>query len=69
MCQAGGSPAVRIGLIPLTLAVAVAATRLTGPTGVADAIGYIYMAFITARMSRQAGALIPARAQSARLDV
>ena len=69
MCQAGGSPAVRIGLIPLTLAVAVAATRLTGATGVADVIGYVYLAFITARLSRQASAVIPARAQSARLEV
>jgi hypothetical protein len=60
---------VRIGLIPLTLAVAVAATRLTGATGVADAIGYIYFAFITARMSRQVGALAPARAHIARLEV
>ena len=59
---------MRIGLIPLTLAVLVTATRLTGAIGAADVLAYGYLAVITARLTRQANGLVPARAQGQRLD-
>jgi hypothetical protein len=55
-------------LIPLTLAVLVTATRLTGAIGAADILAYGYLAVITARLTRQANGFVPARAQGQRLD-
>ena len=66
--EAGGSPAVRIGLLPLTLAVTVAAVRLTGAMATADAIGYIYLAVITAKLTRHAGVFAPTATQNARIE-
>jgi hypothetical protein len=43
---------MRIGLMPLTLAVSVAATRLTGADLAADALAYVYLAVVTARLVR-----------------
>jgi hypothetical protein len=59
---------VRIGLLPLTLAVAVAATRLTGAMATADAIGYIYLALITAKLTRHTGAFATTATQNARIE-
>jgi hypothetical protein len=60
---------VRIGLLPLTLAVAVAATRLTGAFAAADAIAYVYLAVITTKLTRHTGAFARVPAQGARMDV
>lgn len=65
---AGGSPAVRIGLLPLTLAVTVAAARLTGAIATADAIGYIYLAVITTKLTRHAGVFVPTTPRNARIE-
>jgi hypothetical protein len=43
---------VRIGVLPLLLSVVVAATRLTGAVLAADALACIYLAVITARLTR-----------------
>lgn len=59
---------MRIGLIPLTLAVLVTATRLTGAIGAADILAYGYLAVITARLTRQGRGFVPARAQGRRFD-
>ena len=60
---------MQIGLLPLTLAVAVAATRLTGAFAAADVIGYVYLAVITTRLTRHTGAFARPQAQGARMDV
>jgi hypothetical protein len=60
---------VRIGLLPLALAVAVAATRLTGAFAAADVIAYVYLAVITTRLTRHTGAFARVHAQGARIDV
>jgi hypothetical protein len=54
---------VRIGLIPLTLAVLVAATRLTGAIGAADLLAYGYLAVITTKLTRHANGFVPTRPQ------
>ena len=60
---------MRIGLLPLTLAVAVAATRLTGAFAAADVIAYVYLAVITTKLTRHTGAFARVQAQGARMDV
>jgi len=43
---------MRIGIVPLAMGVAVAATRLTGAQLAADTLAYIYLAFVTLTMTR-----------------
>jgi hypothetical protein len=50
-------------LIPLTLAVLVAATRLTGAIGAADLLAYGYLAVITTKLTRHAHGFVPTRPQ------
>ena len=59
---------MRIGFFPLTLAAAVAAIRLTGAMATADAIGYIYLAVITTKLTRHSNAFAPAPTQGTRIE-
>ena len=52
---------MRIGVTPLLLSIAVAATRLTGADVAADALAYLYLTFITLMLSRTAPLTAPER--------
>jgi hypothetical protein len=52
---------VRIGVTPLLLAIAVAATRLTGAVVAADALAYVYLAVITSMAARAEAFTAPQR--------
>jgi hypothetical protein len=45
---------MRLGLAPLALGVAVAATRLTGAEFTADALAYLYLVVATVSVTRDA---------------
>ena len=53
---------MRIGVAPLTLAVAVAATRLTGADFTADLLAILYLTVATVSARRGADLKVPLRA-------
>ena len=53
---------MRLGVVPLTLAVAVAATRLTGADFTADLLGMLYHTVATVSARRGADHKVPQRA-------